>query len=112
MARIGIQYTDVKQTAVQLLSQGIAPSVQKIRDKLGTGSNTTIAEHLNTWREEYATKEIHHLPTNLPPELISATEVLWQVAMEQATDQLTAIKKELTEQQTELAVLQGVQWNN
>ena len=102
MARIGIQYTDVKHTAVQLLSQGVAPSVQKIRDKLGTGSNTTIAEHLNTWREEYANKEIHHLPANLPPELISATEVLWQAAMEQATHQLTAIKKELTEQQAKL----------
>lgn len=102
MARIGIQYPDVKQAAVQLLSQGTAPSVQKIRDKLGTGSNTTIAEHLQTWREEYASKEIHHLPANLPPELISATEVLWQAAMEQATDQLTAIKKELTDQQTKL----------
>ncbi len=109
MARVGIQYPDVKQAAVQLLSQGIAPSVQKIRDKLRTGSNTTIAEHLNTWREEYANKEIHHLPANLPPELISATEVLWQAAMEQATDQLMAIKKELTEQQAKLSQEKRIQ---
>lgn len=102
MARVGIQYADVKHTVIQLLAQGIAPSVQKIRDKLGTGSNTTIAEHLQTWREEYASQTIHHLPANMPPELISAIEVLWQTAMEQANQKLSAIKQELTEQQTKL----------
>lgn len=102
MARTGIHYTDVKQAAIQLLSQGIAPSVQKIRDKLGTGSNTTIADHLHTWREEYATKEIHHLPANMPKELISAIEILWQTAMEQATNQLSAIKHGLEEQKIQL----------
>lgn len=102
MARVGIQYTDVKHTAIQLLAQGMAPSVQKIRDKLGTGSNTTIAEHLQTWREEYASQAIHHLPANMPPELISATEVLWQTAMEQANQQLASIKHELTKQQAKM----------
>ena len=102
MARTGIHYTDVKQAAIQLLSQGIAPSVQKIRDKLGTGSNTTIADHLHTWREEYATKEIHHLPADMPKELISAIEILWQTAMEQATNQLSAIKHGLEEQKNQL----------
>lgn len=102
MARTGIHYTDVKQAAIQLLSQGIAPSVQKIRDKLGTGSNTTIADHLHTWREEYATKEIHHLPADMPKELISAIEILWQTAMEQAASQLSAIKQGLEEQKSQL----------
>lgn len=102
MARIGIQYDDVKHAAIHLLSQGIAPSVQKIREKLGTGSNTTIAEHLALWREEYATKEIHHLPANMPKELISAIDVLWQAAMEQAANQLAVTKKALSEQQEKL----------
>lgn len=99
MARIGIQYEDVKHAVIHFLSQGVAPSVQKVREKLGTGSNTTIAEHLSLWREEYATKETHHLPANMPKELISAIKVLWQVAMEQATNQLSTTKKALTEQQ-------------
>ena len=54
MSRLGIDYTKVKMAAINLLSQGIAPSVQKIREVLGTGSNTTIASHLTTWREDYA----------------------------------------------------------
>ncbi len=91
MARIGINYTDVKTAAYKLLSQGHSPSVQKIREVLGTGSNTTIAEHLRVWREEYAKKEVHHLPANMPHELVSAIEILWQTAMEQAEKQLTAV---------------------
>jgi hypothetical protein len=66
--------------------------VQKIREVLGTGSNTTIAEHLKVWRDEYAKKTIHHLPANMPKELISAIEVLWQTAMEQAQNQLAEYK--------------------
>lgn len=95
MTRTGIDYDDVKQASVKLLSQGIAPSVQKIREVLGTGSNTTIAEHLKVWREDYAKKSIHHLPASLPKELISSLEVLWQTAMEQAENQLSAYKESL-----------------
>ncbi len=93
MPRIGVDYETIKQAAVKLLSQGIAPSVQKIREVLGTGSNTTIAEHLKVWRDEYAQKAIHHLPANMPKELISTFEVLWQTAMEQAQNQLAEYKK-------------------
>lgn len=92
MARIGVDYETIKKTAIKLLSQGIAPSVQKIREELGTGSNTTIAEHLKVWRDEYAKKHIHYLPANMPKELISAFEVLWQTAMEQAQNQLVEYK--------------------
>jgi chromosome segregation ATPase len=93
MSRPGVDYETVKQTAVKLLSQGIAPSVQKIREELGTGSNTTIADHLKVWRDEYAKKTIHHLPANMPKELISTFEVLWQTAMEHAQNQLAEYKK-------------------
>src|SRR5580658_1459129 len=95
MARVGVDYETVKQTAVKLLSRGLAPSVQKIREVLGTGSNTTIAEHLKIWRDEFAKKTIHHLPANIPKELISAFEVLWQTAMEQAQNQLAEYKQSL-----------------
>ena len=93
MTRPGLNYETVKRTSLTLLSQGIAPSVQKIREVLGTGSNTTIAEHLKNWRDEYAKKTIHQLPANMPQELISVFEVLWQTAMEQAQNQLVEHKQ-------------------
>lgn len=102
MARLGVNYGTTKQAAIKLLSQGIPPSVQKIRDILGTGSNTTIAEHLKVWREEHTSKEIYHLPANMPKELISTFEVLWQTAMEYAEKQLSSVKIDLNVQQEKM----------
>jgi chromosome segregation ATPase len=95
MARLGVDYETIKLAAVKLLSQGIAPSVQKIREVVGTGSNTTIAEYLKVWRDEYTQKAIYHLPANMPKKLISAFEVLWQTAMEHAQNQLIEYKKSI-----------------
>lgn len=102
MARIGINYETVKHTAIKLLSQGESPSVQKIREVLGTGSNTTIAQYLKVWREDHKNKEIYHLPANMPKELIAAFEVLWQVAMEQAQNQLVVIKQDLDQRSEQM----------
>ena len=102
MPRVGVNYETIKHTALKLLSQGASPSVQKVREVLGTGSNTTIAEHLKVWREEHANKAIHHLPANMPKALVSAIEVLWQTAMEQAAKQLESIKHQLTASQEKL----------
>jgi len=69
---------------------------------LGTGSKTTIAQYLKVWREDHKNKEIHHLPANMPKELIAAIEVLWQVAMEQAQKQLVVIKQDLDQRSEEM----------
>lgn len=102
MSRTGIDYDSVKQAAIKLLSQGAAPSVQRVRELLGTGSNTTIAEHLKLWREEHAKKTIHHLPATLPKELIATFEVLWQTAMEHAQNHLAAQKQALDQERAAL----------
>jgi chromosome segregation ATPase len=102
MARHGVNYESVKHSALKLLSQGISPSVQKIRELLGTGSNTTIADHLKHWREEQGSKSIHHLPSNLPKELIATFDVLWQTAVEHAEQQLSAIKQDLKDRESKL----------
>ena len=43
MARSGIQYSDVQQAIDTLFERGDSPSVQRIREVLGTGSFTTIS---------------------------------------------------------------------
>ena len=102
MARHGVEYKTVKQAALKLLSKGVSPSVQKIRELLGTGSNSTIAEHLKHWREEHAAKKVHHLSASLPEELIVTFETLWQTAMEHAEKQMTDIKEALEQQEEKL----------
>jgi chromosome segregation ATPase len=102
MARHGVDFETVKQAALKLLSKGISPSVQRVRELLGTGSNSTIAEHLKIWREQHAAKKVHHLPASLPPELIASFETLWQTAMEHAEKHLTDVKEALEKQEEEL----------
>lgn len=95
MPRNGITYNDVKTTALQLLARGESPSVQKIREHLKTGSNSTIAEHLRAWRDEHAKKEVYSLPATLPQELGVAMESIWQTAMVHAEQQMLAEKQRL-----------------
>lgn len=102
MARHGVDFETVKQAALKLLSKGISPSVQRIRELLGTGSNSTIAEHLKIWREQHAAKKVHHLPASIPQELINTFETLWQTAMEYAEKHLTDVKEALENQEEKL----------
>ena len=106
MARHGVDYETIKQTAIKLLGRGIAPSVQKIREILGTGSHTTIAAHLTKWRDEYAKAKVHYLPAHMPKELISAFEILWQTAMEHASTQLATYKETLEKERQAVLEIQ------
>lgn len=84
MARPGICYDDVKQAARQLLEEGSHPSIQRIRERLGTGSNSTIADHLKRWQQELAETRHTALPPALPEAVLQATTAVWQAAVEQA----------------------------
>ncbi|WP_340367478.1 DNA-binding protein, partial [Marinobacter azerbaijanicus] len=46
MARTGITYEQVATVADALVGQGEKPSIQRIREQLGTGSPNTIHRHL------------------------------------------------------------------
>lgn len=51
MPRPGLTYDDVAQAANTLNQQGTNPTIQNIRESLGTGSPITISKHLKTWKE-------------------------------------------------------------
>lgn len=50
MARGGVNYTEVDEAACYLQGLGRNPTVDAIRERLGTGSRTTLAEHLKRWK--------------------------------------------------------------
>jgi hypothetical protein len=54
MARTGISFEDVRDAAESLLGRGLNPTIQRVRELLGTGSNTTISEHLKSWQQQLA----------------------------------------------------------
>jgi hypothetical protein len=84
VARPGISYDDVKKAAVAIHEQGAPPSIQRVRAWLGTGSHSTIAEHLKRWQQEFSETPQLALPPSVPTAVLEALEAFWQVALSQA----------------------------
>lgn len=83
MARRGIQYEDVITSIEALRARGLAPTVQNVRDQLGTGSFSTINEHLKQWRAA-SQLSAGHSEQDLPEGLAQLTAQLWKAAQEEA----------------------------
>ncbi|MDR5902097.1 DNA-binding protein [Halomonas icarae] len=94
MARIGVTYEDVQRAIDALLAQGDAPSVQKIREILGTGSFTTISDHLRTWRQQREENRDVPPPRGMPAALQELAEALWRQAQESANEALRHYREE------------------
>ncbi len=84
MARSGIRYEDVKDAAETLLSRGLSPTIQRVREVLGTGSNTTISEHLKHWQQRLAATPLAILPPAVPEVVMAALDAFWKTAVQQA----------------------------
>lgn len=92
MARPGISYQDVSSAVHTLLEQGEKPTLARIRQLLGTGSLSTIAEHWRRWQHQQT--EQSSTP-ELPEALQQAIHTLWQTAIEQAQNHYQAQCTEL-----------------
>lgn len=72
MGRKGVNYEQVAQVADDLLAEGVAARAiapAAIRVRLGTGSNTTIGDHLSEWRQKRADASATPVHLALPAEL-------------------------------------------
>ncbi|SDF95600.1 replication region DNA-binding N-term [Onishia taeanensis] len=94
MARSGVQYEDVQRAIHTLLSRGDAPSVQRIREVLGTGSFTTLSEHLRQWRVEREENRDQPPAQELPEALQTLTQELWRQAQDTASEGLALYRQE------------------
>jgi chromosome segregation ATPase len=72
MARGGVTFTEVEEAAQYLQGLGRNPTVDAIREHLGTGSRTTLAEHLKCWKSLQADGE-----GRLPKPLLAVVTGLW-----------------------------------
>jgi SOS-response transcriptional repressor LexA len=86
MARTGVRYEEVEKVANHLYQQGINPTIQRIRDQLGAGSNTTLARHLKTWREQYFSEASSRIPMTIPEELTASVDGFWAAAVARADE--------------------------
>ena len=81
MARSGIHYEDVKDAAETLMGRGLPPTIQRVRELLGTGSNTTISEHLKRWHRQMAEAPKAILPPTIPDVVMTALDPFCKIAM-------------------------------
>lgn len=82
----GVQGPDVDRVADALLRSGERPTVEKIRQKLGTGSPNTINPLLDQWWQRLS-QRLEAGPQaleRLPEEVIHAAESLWLLCLDQA----------------------------
>lgn len=73
MARVGVQFTDIEKAAWELQGTGKIPTVDGVRDILGTGSRSTIAQHLRAWKAKQT-----EVAGSLPFELANLVTGLWK----------------------------------
>lgn len=86
MARTGITYDEVARAATALLARGDNPTIQRVREMLGSGSNTTLSNHLRHWHSQRQGEDEPVLPPSLPEALLPALETFWQLAVEHARE--------------------------
>src|SRR5690554_855302 len=121
MARMGVQYEEVVEAAVQLQKQGDNPTIQRIREWLGTGSFTTISEHLKQWRaNQRNATPLQQESQDLPASLVKMAQAFWQQACSEADEKLhsyqqqadTEIRQALTDKQLALEEAQRMEEKN
>jgi chromosome segregation ATPase len=97
MARPGITHEQVLQTIQQLESEGAEASITAIRERLGTGSFTTIAQVLQSWRQERARVSRPPVP-ELPDQVAGLFRQLWAESW-RAADAVAATEREAAAQE-------------
>jgi hypothetical protein len=81
----GVSASDVERAADALLRSGERPTIEKVREKLGTGSPNTINPLLDAWWKRLAARldagpaALHRLPESVA----HAAEALWMQAVDE-----------------------------
>ena len=103
----GIQEPQVWAAADQLLAEGLRPTIERVRQKIGSGSPNTVSPMLERW---FATlgKRLGHrsgasaqgvTANGIPPVLLQVTQQLWEAARAEAAktqaQQAEALRREI-----------------
>jgi len=100
MARGGVTFTEVEEAAQYLQGLGKNPTVDAIREKLGTGSRTTLAEHLKRWKSMQIGGE-----GRLPQPLLALVTGLWE-GLQSSADQRIHENQSIAQQKADALKVQ------
>ena len=81
MARAGVNYVQVTKAAEIIKAKGQEPTVDRIREQLGTGSKSTIGPLVKQWRSQH---EVSGDVSGLPNDLVDIVKALYERIQQQA----------------------------
>lgn len=109
MARQGITREQVFEAATALQEEGISPTVQSVRERIGSGSYSTINAHLSEWRQEHAGQIPANIP-DMPDRVRDAFNQVWAAAAKAAQEgvetqrqALEAMRREMEKEKADMA---------
>lgn len=92
MSRIGITFEEVKTAIAELQGKQRNPTVDAIREVLGTGSKSTIARFLREWKAQHG---LHNSDNGrLPSDLLGIVNGLWDSLRNKADTEVTQYRQE------------------
>ncbi len=87
----GIQSEDVQQAADALIAEGLRPTIERVRQKIGRGSPNTVSPLLDLWFATLAARlglGAMKDETSQPPEpVLKAAAALWEAALQPAREE-------------------------
>lgn len=86
MGRNGVTFHDIADTVPKLIEQRKTPSIDNIREYLGTGSKSTIAKLLREWKAQQGLRPEDD--SHLPPDLTEIVKLLWDRLRQKADTQI------------------------
>jgi chromosome segregation ATPase len=109
MARQGISKEQVYTAAAELREEGTAPTVQAVRERIGSGSFSTINTHLAEWKAENAAQAVADIPA-MPEKVQDAFTRIWATAARSAQEDvetqreaLEAMRREMDKERASMA---------
>lgn len=98
MARAGVTYSDIANAAQAVRDRGHEPTVDRVREHLGTGSKSTIGPLLKRWREQNGEAvDASGLPGDLVEVVRSLHERLQRTAEERIDQARTELQPTILE---------------
>lgn len=108
----GVQQEDVWTAADALIAEGLRPTIERVRQKIGRGSPNTVSPMLESWFATLSSRlgvnNTKEETTHVPQALQQAMESFWDVALakgrEEADEKIRQAQQALTESRKALQV--------
>jgi chromosome segregation ATPase len=100
MSRTGITFEEVKKAIAELQGRQKNPTVDSIREILGTGSKSTIARFLREWRAQHGLSI--DSDGRLPSDLLGIVNGLWDALQNKADTQIGQYRLEVDAQTVQI----------